>query len=524
MSNQPWLEKLKNLIKVLTPSQKRDFKKASRFWGGESLVYMKLFDALNDDLKKGDLPLGYLARLEQQGVVKKGDFSAVAGFLHRKILDNLRSSPDSFSGKSKLSSYLTEAQFLANKNLFQEGFELIAKARQLLRNYDYPFIALDYCQFERDLLHRSASPNLVQKLKELHEEERNILSRLQFDHTLITYYVEIQGCIQHNQCLSPESNLALLALCEQWLEGDPLYPFQTQRRIYALLALFASLPDRLLPQSDLERNILRHPLEFEFCRRLIHLYVRYPLAKKEDPDLYLQNLDRFLSLALREGKVEFFNDFEDDLQDYVNSEYADYYRSIVYLYLLRYLKEGSFIKAKAFLNSARIYHRIDGFKEQMTNVRYLTICYACAQVEMGLNQPELCKQWLDKIIRHKEKDAWIDLKCIAQCLYILAEIDQGIYQVHRNPDGTINSLRKWMLQSKLNEPVHQAFLLLLGKTLKDTEFSNKQEIEKHLHLFQSSISSAPKHHAFQFIEIWYKARIKNLPIEKIIKEEYSEKA
>ncbi|HRI61698.1 MAG TPA: hypothetical protein PK228_18290, partial [Saprospiraceae bacterium] len=120
MKNIPWVNKLSGLMRTLTKSQKRDFKKYVKFWSPDSKnerIYILLFDTVQkyqytgkDDSKLTD----HLLKLKKFGQTTK-EVATAAQYLYRKILESMRTTPDTSPHLNQLNAMAQDLIFLYNK-------------------------------------------------------------------------------------------------------------------------------------------------------------------------------------------------------------------------------------------------------------------------------------------------------------------------------------------------------------------------------------------------------------------------
>src|SRR5262245_37410973 len=125
--NTASVRSLIELIRSLTQSQKRDFKKFAQFYGRtEGRKYLQLFDAVNRYLagKKSEKDL--TAFLLTIPVFKTREVvNAQARYLFDKILLSVRTLPEAQPRQQRLHGVFQDINFLYHKGLLQECTDLV---------------------------------------------------------------------------------------------------------------------------------------------------------------------------------------------------------------------------------------------------------------------------------------------------------------------------------------------------------------------------------------------------------------
>ena len=149
MKNTVWVSKLSRLMRSLSKSQKRDFKKYVNFWATDSKTtrkYIQLFDVVQRHISssKEEASLtGHILELQKFGKTVK-DVSSLAQYLYLKILESMRTTPDSSRYLNQLNAMEQDLVFLYNKNLFGDCSEIIKRALPLARELDKPALEMEW--------------------------------------------------------------------------------------------------------------------------------------------------------------------------------------------------------------------------------------------------------------------------------------------------------------------------------------------------------------------------------------------
>jgi hypothetical protein len=177
MSKTP-SDKLFQLIKSLSASEKRYFK---IFIGGKTdqdSKYIQLFDAIDQANAFNDELLQTKIYKSQPSEGKK--YPELKAYLYEHILKSLQSYDEQHSVDYRLNILLQSVSVLYKRGLYDNCLELMHKARRLATQYEDFGTLLDLIKWEKQIAYTRMDVDFLQKkLEHLHYEESQLLLKMQ---------------------------------------------------------------------------------------------------------------------------------------------------------------------------------------------------------------------------------------------------------------------------------------------------------------------------------------------------------
>ena len=519
MAAYPLLEKLKKLISALSSAQKRDFRRYIQSLGGDNTRYVRLFDAINEWLKLKKFPEKFLTDLTTRKVIRKPEeFSVVAGILYEKILESMRNTPRSRAAKNQIRGIISDIQFLADIELYPESLALLDKARELAKKFDYPPYLLDLLSVEREILFLSRRSDFFQRLEEIRTEEDLLIQRLTTDQLIYSLNIATLKRLVQNDNVPEESSISL----NDWRNlaaTNPAdieaLPFRTQRRLN--IALMNDI-DFYSGKED-----SRAATRLQYAQNIVQLYELFPQFKSEEPDLYIQHLGMFLSLALEQGAGHFFEQAKSDLPNLEGT--AGFCRWVAPVYLHWYYQSEAYAAGCKFIDEMDLAKQIETFHDKMTPSRYMTICFTAFELCWLNKQPNDALDWLNRIIMYKPASFQLDLQCFARFLQIPVLCDCGIFKAHLTPLYVTEGLQRWLRKHNFTTPFHQSLLGLMKEiaVTPETFHSVPANVKVIAALEKEMSAGAVQTNPLTLILVWLKARQEKKSMDQVVKRFLSKK-
>ncbi|HLT24482.1 MAG TPA: hypothetical protein VK004_05100 [Ignavibacteria bacterium] len=171
-------EDLFNLIKSLSTTEKSYFKKHSRTFGSNERAYIKLFDAIDAQVKKGK---GYDE--EKLKEVLKGEkfvkqLSVAKNYLYSLIIRNLVHFTLDETDNAKLHDMVQGIQVLFDKSLFDQSEKLLWRAKKLAYSSENYHKLYELLQWEKNHLLEKGDEQMMEKMDNIYHEEKKAISVL----------------------------------------------------------------------------------------------------------------------------------------------------------------------------------------------------------------------------------------------------------------------------------------------------------------------------------------------------------
>ncbi|MCC7431748.1 hypothetical protein IT568_12980, partial [bacterium] len=159
-------DKLFQLIKSLSQSEKRHFKLFASKYEGQGKKYLKLFDAIDLQENYNETKL-----LETEKYLKPSQLPNLKNYLCQLILKSMRIYGFEKSVSSQLLGYWNDASFLFEKGFYTQCKEIITKSKKIARQHEKYWELFAFLTLEKNVANKN-------ELIEISDEELLTLEKL----------------------------------------------------------------------------------------------------------------------------------------------------------------------------------------------------------------------------------------------------------------------------------------------------------------------------------------------------------
>lgn len=138
--------RLWNLVRSLTPSEKRLFRLQSRLHGGDRKAYVRLFDAID---RSGEPDAAAFRSAVND--VADGSYHVLKHYLHRQILRVLRCHAASNAPTTHVENHLQDVRILQERGLIGDALQSLARAREIAERWEMHEYLLLIVSWQRSL-------------------------------------------------------------------------------------------------------------------------------------------------------------------------------------------------------------------------------------------------------------------------------------------------------------------------------------------------------------------------------------
>lgn len=443
-----------NLLRSLTPAQKRDFKKYVKFWGaatGQERKYITIFDEIQRCIgmsKDDDTIVNHLLRLDFK------DLNNAAQYLYNKVLESMRTTPDISPYLNQLNGMMQDLVFLYNKNLFENCREIVAKALPLVRALDKPALELEW-NFWEFRLRGWTNNNFTEKsLEEWVAAQEQAVARVrqevQFDRlqTIVRRYF-------HNKQQLPkdiEEEVNTYILFE---ESDPLWfenlSIRSKILLYSILSDYYDLKYMMhgskTSGSLVKKALLDKAIHYQGC--IIELYRTDKIIEAEEQVSFLVIMDNYVNRCLRNGRVELTERLESDWEKSKNELVK--IRNLAYYRLSRHLTLNEFRQAREYLEENQVMEKLEKFSLRIPISRYQFMIYSAGQVYYAQDDFDKAVDFFQKVIDIKT-ELRPEVVLVCKILEIICLWEYGAYKNDPDIQRPVRNLRRSISRSgQLNE-------------------------------------------------------------------------
>ncbi len=445
------LQSLYRLIRSLTPTQKRDFKKYTRFWSEQhDEKYIQMFDHIShfiiSDKDVTELPSDLL---ESNKFGKKTTLNALANYLFEKIMESIRATPGTMPPRhTRLFQAFHDIYFLFYQELYIECYKVIREAKRLAYEMDRPVYLLELQIWEARITNRLG--NVPWKLAEMQEELQYTLDNIQETYTTFlqsqkllvaakTKVDEVPSDIQHimdSIRVKQDDDLdGLSPRLHHWRLVEMQYYFELQAAI-----------DRKSAQKDSVQANLSNALH-NLKKNLALISDEGKVLKEEEPVIYVSTLENYLASCLRLKNLESIKQLESSfVEDKNKKEEIHRYRSICYFRMLSFIRFNQFREACIYIQEQKLEENLQKRQSLISYNRMSAIRYCCVQAYFLNSNFEIALKWVSLILDLPRNQALPQPFQISEILQIICLIEIDIK--HNGAALIENLIRRY----KRNEP------------------------------------------------------------------------
>jgi len=454
---------LYRLIRSLTPTQKRDFKKYTQFWSKEhDQKYIHLFDHINHFITTArdvsELPSD-LSDSNKFG--PNASLNALAKYLFEKIMESIRNTPGTIPPRhNRLFQAFHDIHFLFYQELYVECYKVIREAKNLAYEMDRPVYLLELQIWEARITNRLG--NVPWKLTEMQKELEYTLDNIR--ETYATFLqsqklfvaakktvTEAPPDIQHiMDAIRVKQNDALDGLSPRlhyWRLVEMQYYFQLQSAI-----------DRESEQKDSVQTSLSNAFYY-MKKNLAFISGEGKILKEEEPVIYISALENYLANCLQQKDEEGIKQLESSfVEDKNKKEEIHRYRSISYYRLLSLIRFNQFNEACTYIKDQKLKENLQKRQQQISDNRMSAIRYCCVQAYFLNANFQIALEWI-KLTLDKPRHQSLPIPFqISEILHIICLIEIDIK--HNGATLIENLIRRYRRNEPKNKFMHDLLMAL----------------------------------------------------------------
>jgi hypothetical protein len=504
---------LYNLVNSLSRTEKGYFRKyAKRHIMGRKNIYLRLFEEVNKCKKVENYDERAIRdRLKKYSRIK--NFPVLKSYLYGMILKSMRAYNSDNNIEMLVHNHLEDCRFLFSKNLLQESFDALKKAKKIAARFDKFDMLYSIIKKERQIVKKSEPANveLIEKVNnELIETAEMIKNNSDYiylndkTNSLFNRYGAadskvlkgIFGEILNSELLQDEKSAKTFYSLLYFYQIHSYYNFITRRYNVALSyfikmnVLYERNPDMII------ENPRNYALIVQNC-----MDVCYILKSEEDYNYYL---NKFTGIMNNNAwKIP------DNLKIYISS------RSYIHE-LRRYTDKGDFNENKPEIKTLR-----KNFEDNVNTIRqeekiiltfqFVTYYFGCGNYTESL-------RWLNMII-NKEDELRRDLRIQCRLLFLIIHFELGNFDLL---EYAVKSTYRYLLKYKTLwgiEPLIIFFLKKLvsvstNREMRELFIEIKHKLQPHKELLGD--------YAFNYLA-WIESRISGIKYQDAVKEMYISK-
>jgi tetratricopeptide (TPR) repeat protein len=501
------MEKLFLLVKSLNGMEKRYFKLAvSVHKDADSKNYMRLFNSIAGQRTYDEIAL----RTEFAGekIVKRFDMSK--NYLYRLLLNTLQNYHRNSSVEQQLMNMLNKAMILHDKMLYKSALEILQKARQLAKKYEYYEILLKIIQMIlKAALEEKKDDRFLEQFQQEHEYAMERIRKINEYHKLYHHLYSFFSK-KGNDLRAHGLRKKYQQFLQHPLLSGKQKPNGYEEKSYYYLA--RSLCYFCIGQAN---------KSYQYTQLRLSLILSRPERISEDPATYIVTLNSVIFYGsvlckIKESQQAFFK-----LQKFL-AIYPARQQKIFIAYdnmMALYLTAGRFREGLVYANKAGEELKI--FESEIFASNKVSLYHDMFYIYFGCREYEKALKWLNKLLNETTLNAREDIQVTARLTnlilhYELKNFELLPYLIRR----TYNFLYKRKRLHKLEK----ILLQFIGKLLRVNPHVKKEIINLFIEI-KNALEEVTKEPAeamvlteyFDYIS-WLESKINNLSFEKIVRE------
>lgn len=499
--------KLFQLIKSLSGSEKRYFKLFINQGGGKTNKYVQLFDAIDTQSEFDDEALKAVVYVDEP--IQSRKYSELKSYLYDSILKSLQFYDEKSSVDFKLKSMLQSVRVLFKRSLYEDCLDILQKAKKLAYKYEQYNVIIEILTWEKDIAYAKSDIDFLdQKLKAFEQEENFCLTQLQLINTYRNLFLKLLIGLRKNTVRS-EKWAASLNQSIDAIKVDSIEEIKSQRARILYYRVFAFY---YYSNSDNQKF-------YETNRSLVEVMETNKYLLQEDLSEYISTLS---NLSMSSGKLGKFdevlvylekfkklkpNTFDDELKIH-----RQYYTIKFQLCITKGDFEEGLRELKHHLAEVKKFDETL-FERNSFYFQYFYICYGAEEYDKAL---EYLNHWLS-LPKTVERQ---DLQAIARILNLIIHYEIGN---HLLLDSLLRSTYRFLnkrnslhlFERRMVSFIREANKIQDKRALQSAFEELKEDFDK----LQSKGAEKAMLQIFDF-EAWLRSKIERKSFAQVVRENY----
>lgn len=501
------------LVKSLEKSEKRNFKLyMKRHSSDGDLKVIRLFDAM-DKMEEYDETI----LLKKNPSIAKQQLSNLKAHLYKTILSSLRLIKQEDNITIQLHEQMDFARILYNKGLYLQTLKILDRMKEQAKQYEQITYLQQILFFEKKIEALYITRSMQDRAGQLSAESEIVDDRLTYITKLSNLSLQLYSWfIQNGVARNEKEGDEVKKYLEDHLpkDADKLKGFYEQLYFYQCHAWVAFIRQDFL-------------MYYRYTQKWVDLFDIYPAMIEAETAHYIKGLHNLMSAHFDTQNdkklsevIELFEHFAQRKVVQQNENYR--ILCFVYLYIAKINKhfiEGTFTEGLRLV--PHIEEKLEEFELFLDRHRVLTFYYKIACLYFGSGNNEKAIEYLNKIINWKV-DLRTDLQCYARLLHLIAHYELGNFELL---EYLIKSVYRFMGKMENLSAVEEEMFKFLRQSFNLSPDKFKAAFEKLLQRIRKYEGNRFETRAFVYLDIisWLESKIGNTPVQKVIKDKFTQK-
>ncbi len=513
MPNQS-TDALFQLIHSLEKGEKRNFKLyVKRNTDNDELKTVQLFNAL-DKMDRYDEE----SLLTRNPAIKKQQLSNIKAQLNKQLMASLRLLKSQDNIAIQLHEQLDFARILYDKGLYIQSLRTLDRIKENAQLNNQVSLMVEVLFLEKKIESLHITRSIENKADVLTAEADALNTRVLHITQLSNLALRLYSWyIKNGHARNQADEIEVRRFFQQHLSFDP----ENVDGFYEKLYLYQSY----CWYAFIRQDFLMY---YRYTYKWVDLFDRDANMIKIETALYIKGLHNLVSAHF---DLQNYKKFDIDLKKF--EEFAqtplvvdndnNRIQTFVYLHLAKLNKhfmQGTFTQGLQLI--PEIEAKLKEYALYLDRHRVLIFYYKIASLYFGSGDNDRAIDYLNKIIKWKV-DLRTDLQCYARLLHLIAHYELGNTGIL---EYLVKSVYRFMAKMENLSVVEEEIFKFIRSTFHLSYRKLKPEFEQLLEKLKSYENNRYETRAFAYLDIisWLESKVRNEPVQKIIREKFLLKA
>lgn len=489
-------DRLHELIISLTTTEKRLFKRYVSNVGGKDNNYIELFDVLSKTEEYDEKQL--CKKLKNKNTIK--NLAQSKKYLKDLVLKCMRDI-DENRAEDIVNELLREYNFLKKKNLIEEQWKKIQKAKEVAHQYELFNAQLEVLEAERGYFQLHDFNTFENDFEKYIKEKKILLDKYILYNDLEVLSNKVFLYVRSlNFSIKNEQKNELKKDLEKFNEDEII-----KLKSFKLNILWFKI------NANFNNLINNHEKELVYREKIVVSYKKNKERIAIDTYSFLIFYFNFLYALFRNTKFDELNKHLaeiDKIKIENDNTRREYLLNFLIYSMLFKLNTGNVETIENELKKIKILEK--EFINSVNKASLMTLYFNFATIYFIKSDFYEVLEWVDKILNVKDNVRY-DLKSFVKIMEIICHYELESYTLAES------LIRAYTRKPETNED-HKVFLRLINKLINTGQSEKKKVVEE----IQEQISNLDKMKIGKdLIELWLKAKQKNMTIYEIYKKDFN---
>lgn len=501
---------LYQLLRSMTPAEKRAFQLQHAGTGPRPPLYVQLFRALDQPERPKDEALA-----QRIPGLRPVQLSNLKASLYSHLMDTLRMLHRSKDPWIALRDLIDQAQVLYNKGLYRQSLRMLNKAKKEAIRLQDLSIHQEILEFEKLIEARHITRSIENRAELLAQESLINSAQLERMSRLSNLALQMYGLYLKMGHARDESDAVFLRrffedrLPNVQLETMSFYEKVNYFQAYSWYSYI--LQDFLL--------------FYRYTQKWVDLFETYPEQKLIDAALYIKALNNLLNAHFYNLNHRKFTQCLSRLEAFIQQHgntFSDQTRTLGFVHyytarINRHFLEGSFPEGLALVPEI-----LAGMKDHLSRMdqhRALVFYYKIACLYFGSGDNNTCILYLNKIIQLRIGNLRADIQCYARILHLIAHYELKHLDLVAY---LINSVTHFLEKHKDMSMVMGDIFQFLKQAQELGPREVRPALERLKHTLETRATLPYEQRSYLYLDIvsWLESKIQGLPVQEIIRRKF----